>query len=66
MSTYVPRVLGVLLAIAGLGYAIYDLGPYLLPGRNLGFLFVTFFGELFFMFWLLIRGWKLGNAPAGK
>jgi hypothetical protein len=26
---------------------------------NLDFIFVTFFGEIFFMLWLLIRGWKI-------
>jgi len=25
---------------------------------------VTFFGELIFMLWLLIRGWKIQEAPA--
>jgi hypothetical protein len=28
----------------------------------LGFLTLTFFGELIFMFWLLIKGWKLQEA----
>jgi hypothetical protein len=58
-STHVPKVLGVLLVIAGLGYVTFHLGPYILPKTDLGFLFVTFFGEMFFMLWLLIRGWKI-------
>jgi len=37
----------------------------LLPNADLGFLFVTFLGELFFMAWLLIRGRKItGNVEA--
>jgi hypothetical protein len=61
-SGYIPKILGILLAIAGFGYLIYYLSPYLLPTADLGFLMITFFGELVFMLWLLIRGWKIENA----
>ena len=63
-SGYIPRIVGVLLAIAGLGYVLYYLGPYLYPDLDVGFLFVTFFGELVFMVWLLVRGWRIPE-PAG-
>ena len=63
-SGYIPRIVGVLLAIAGLGYVLYYLGPYLYPDLDVGFLFVTFFGELVFMAWLLVRGWRIPE-PAG-
>ena len=62
-ASYVPKFIGVLLAIAGGGWVIYCLGPYLLPGADLGLLMITFFGELVFMLWLLIRGWSL-REPA--
>lgn len=62
-AAYVPTFIGVLLAIAGAGWVIYCLGPYLLPGVDLGLLMITFFGELVFMLWLLIRGWSL-REPA--
>jgi len=58
-SGYIPRILGILLVIAGLGWVVHELGPYLLPGADLGFLFITFTLEVVFMFWLLIRGWKI-------
>jgi hypothetical protein len=58
-SGYIPRILGILLAIAGLGYLIYYLGPYLYPTADVGFIMITFFGELIFMLWLLVRGWKI-------
>jgi len=58
-SGYIPRIFGILLAIAGLGYPIYYLSPYLYPNADLGFIFITFFGELIFMLWLLARGWKI-------
>ncbi|MBV8203329.1 MAG: DUF4386 domain-containing protein [Acidobacteria bacterium] len=58
-SGYIPRILGVLLVIDGLGWLIDNLQPYLYPNAHLGFLFITWFGELIFMFWLLFRGWKI-------
>ena len=63
-SAYIPRFLGILLVIAGLGWVAHELGPYLLPGADLGFLFFTFLGESVFMFWLLIRGWKIQEPIA--
>jgi len=63
-SSYIPWILGILLVINGLGWMLDSLGPYVLPNANLGFTFVTFFGEIFFMLWLLIRGWKI--RPPGR
>ncbi len=58
-SGYIPAVLGVLLIIDGCGWVIDSLQPYFYPNAHLGFLFITFFGELVLMLWLLIRGWKI-------
>lgn len=58
-SGYIPKLIGILLVIDGLGWMINDLGPYLYPSANLDFLFITFFGELIFMLWLLIMGWRI-------
>ena len=55
-SGYIPRILGVLLIITGLGYLLTNLKPYLFPDINLDFAEYTFYGELIFMLWLLIRG----------
>jgi Domain of unknown function (DUF4386) len=63
-SGYVPRIIGILLVIDGLGWVIDSLRPYLYPNAHLGFIFVTFFGELIFMLWLLIRGWKIPEPSA--
>jgi hypothetical protein len=62
-SGYIPRFIGVLLVIDGLGWMIDPLRPYLFPNATLGWIFITFFGELVFMLWLLIRGWKI-KGPA--
>ncbi len=63
-SQYIPKFIGILLAINGLGWIADSLQPYLLPDVHLRFLFATFFGEIVFMFWLLIRGWKIPEPAA--
>jgi len=64
-SGYIPRTVGVGLVIAGLGYLIYYLQPYLYPDIDLPFIFLTFtgLGELVFLLWLFLRGWKIQEPP---
>ena len=64
-SGYIPWWLGILLIVDGLGWAINNLSPYLYPRVDLGFIWITFFGELIFMLWLLIRGWTLKEPGGG-
>jgi Domain of unknown function (DUF4386) len=63
-SSYIPRIIGVLLVIDGLGWMTDSLSPYFFPNAPLRFISITFFGELVFMFWLLSRGWKI-KVPTG-
>ena len=63
-SGYIPRFIGILLVLDGLGWLIDSLSPYLYPTAHLGFLAITFLSELVFMFWLLIRGWKIPEPTA--
>jgi len=58
-SGYIPRLVGIALAIAGTGYVIYHLRPYLYPDAEIGFVFAAFFGELVFLVWLAIWGWRI-------
>jgi hypothetical protein len=58
-SGYIPKLLGILLVIDGLGWITDSIQPYFFPNAHLGFLFVTFFGEAVLMLWLLIFGWKV-------
>jgi len=58
-SEYIPKILGVLLIIAGLGYLVTTLKPYLFPNLNLDTARFTFYGELIFMLWLLIKGTRI-------
>lgn len=62
-SGYIPKILGILLAIDGLGWIVYCLRPYLYPDAPLGFIPIFGFAELIFPLWLVIRGWKI-RAPA--
>jgi len=55
-SGFFPRILGVLMAIAGLGYLADFLIFFLLPNLDLGVAALAFLGELPFPFWLLIKG----------
>ncbi len=55
-ASYVPKIMGVLLIIAGLGYFINSLQPYFFPTVDTSLLMITFFGELVFMVWLLVKG----------
>ncbi|HLO59248.1 MAG TPA: DUF4386 domain-containing protein [Bacteroidales bacterium] len=58
-SGYIPKVFGILLMIAGMGYFLTSLRPYIMPNVNLDFAKYTYYGEVLFMLWLLIRGYKI-------
>jgi hypothetical protein len=52
---YLPRVLGILLAISGLGYATDSLGAVLSRGTWTDISTFTFIGEFLLALWLVIR-----------
>ena len=64
-SGYIPKILGILLIVDGLGWLIDSLHPYIYPNAHLKYLFITFFGEVFLMLWLLTRGWKIPEPNRG-
>jgi hypothetical protein len=57
-SGYLPRILGVLLVLAGLGYA-FDSAGRVLSESALEVSTVTFVGEFLLCLWLLIRGRRM-------
>src|SRR5579864_9229599 len=64
-AKYIPWWLGAALVIDGCGWILTELQPYFYPAVNVDALFYTFFGELLFMLWLLIMGWRVKQpAPA--
>jgi hypothetical protein len=58
-SSYIPKWVGVLLAVAGAAYIVQNVNLYLFPQVDLGVVAIGLIGELVFMVWLLIRGWKI-------
>jgi len=58
-SDYIPRILGVLLIVAGLGYPVDYFGKLLFPNFDAAISLVVGWGELLFMFWLLLKGGKI-------
>ena len=57
LSGYLPRVVGVLLAIGGVGYLIYFLAAFLLPDLHLypWIIVPGFLAETLFCFWILLK-----------
>jgi hypothetical protein len=64
-SGYVPRFLGVLLGIAGLGYAIDSLAAVLSQGSWTDISSFTFIGEFLLALWLVIWGRRLTLSAPG-
>lgn len=63
-SGYIPKIIGILLVLDGLGWVINPLRPYLFPNAHLEFIFVMSWVELVLPLWLVIRGWKIQQPPA--
>jgi hypothetical protein len=62
-SRYIPGVLGVLVAVAALGYLVDSLGGLLSRSYDADVALVTFPGEVLLMGWLLWRGRRLQAPP---
>ncbi|MDQ1585464.1 MAG: hypothetical protein QOH80_829 [Actinomycetota bacterium] len=60
-SRYVPRAIGVLLVVAGLGYGIDTVGRVLTTGTWTDVSSFTFIGEFLLALWLVIRGRRLSS-----
>lgn len=63
-SGFIPKFVGILLALAGISYLIDYLGLILFPDLDLSVSSILGYGELIFMFWLLIWGGK--EKPAAN
>ena len=65
-SWYVPTIVGILLAVAGLGYAVDSFGVVMFPGYAVRVAAVAFVGEVVLIFWLLLRGRRLADEVVTK
>jgi Domain of unknown function (DUF4386) len=55
-SGFMPKIFGILLVVAGLGYIADGFVAVLVPGPSISIGQFTFVGEVALMLWLLIRG----------
>lgn len=62
-SSYMPKLMGVLIGLLGIGWIAYELRPYLFPGANLGWVPMAGFIELLLPLWMLVMGWRV-KTPA--
>ena len=58
-ASYIPKIMAVFLFLSGIGYLLDTLGFFFFPGVDLSLLMITFLGELVFMVWLLVKGWRV-------
>ena len=58
-SGFAPKIIGVLLVLAGLGYMVDKIGSVLVSGYDLEISQFSFVGEAVLIFWLLIKGVRL-------
>ena len=67
-SGYFPKILGILVIIAGFGYLLGSFMHLLLPtyGTIIQVLELMTFGEVLFMVWVLLKGAKLPSDDADK
>lgn len=65
VSGYVPRWLGVLIVLAGVGYVVDSIGAILMGDFPITVSLVTFIGELLLAVWLLVRGRRAVPVTAG-
>ena len=57
-SVHVPRWLSIVVAVAGASYIVAFFGKYFAPNLDMGWVLVLATGELVFMLWLLVFGWR--------
>ena len=57
-SAHVPTWLAIVIGLAGASYVVLFIGRYFAPGLDLGWVLLLALGELVFMLWLLLVGWR--------
>jgi hypothetical protein len=63
-SGYVPRLVGVLLAVAGFGYVFDTVVRVLVRGSSSDVSAITGMGEFVFALWLVIRGRRIASGDS--
>ena len=63
-SGYIPKILGVLLMLAPVGYLADSFGKFLAVNYDANITMFTFIGEALFMLWLLFKGVRTKTVTA--
>jgi hypothetical protein len=58
-SGFIHKIIGILVIISGLGYLIENISRLIFPNVSPALGLITGWGELVFMLWLLIKGYKI-------
>ena len=61
-ASYIPKVLGVLMMLAGLSWIMHALQPYFFKEYNLSWMMFFSVGELVFAIWLLVKGSRVKES----
>jgi len=61
-SSYIPKVLGILIMLAGLSWIMISLQPYFFAGYDFSWMMYFSVGELAFGIWLLVKGTKVKES----
>ena len=61
-ASYIPKVMGVLIMLAGAAYIMISLQPYFFKSYDFSWMMVFYFGELFFGIWLLVKGRRIKES----
>jgi len=65
-SGFAPRIIGVLVVVAGVGYLVDKVGAVLVSGYALEISRFSFVGEAVLIFWLLIKGVRLAGSDTNR
>jgi hypothetical protein len=61
-ASYIPKVMGILLVLAGAAYTIISLRPYFFKEYDLSWMMAFYAGEVIFAIWLLVKGSKIKES----
>jgi len=64
-ASYVPKLLGVISMLAGIGWMMISLQPSFVRGNYLPWMMVFSLGEMLFKVWLLVEGTRINDERAG-
>src|SRR5690606_32603006 len=61
-ASYIPKILGILILLAGLSWIMHGLQPYFFRDYNLSWMMYFSVGELAFGIWLLVKGTRIKES----